>query len=99
MPFGPLRFTSIAVARERPLRPTRSRNCMAPTTTTHRRNCCLSTILRLAEPLDDYLANGVLEASKAIGSGSETQAVLLKKHALREAGMRWYRGWALGIVT
>lgn len=47
----------------------------------------------------DYLANGVYEASKAIGSGSENHAVLVKKNTLMEASMRSHRGWALGIVT
>ena len=47
----------------------------------------------------DLLANGVFEASKIIGRGSEKYGVLVKKVSLMEAAMRSHKGWALGIVT
>lgn len=47
----------------------------------------------------DLLANGVFEASKIIGRGSEKYGVLVKKISLMEAAMRSHKGWALGIVT
>lgn len=47
----------------------------------------------------DLLANGVFEASRIIGRGSEKYAVLVKRVSLMEAAMRSHKGWALGIVT
>jgi aldehyde:ferredoxin oxidoreductase len=47
----------------------------------------------------NILADGVYEASKVIGRGSEKYTVLVKKNSLMEAGMRSHKGWALGIVT
>ena len=47
----------------------------------------------------NLLANGVLEASKIIGRGSEKYCVLVKKVSLMEAAMRSHKAWALGIVT
>ena len=63
------------------------------------------TILLLIEKIanrigfGDLLANGVFEASKTIGRGSEKYSVLVKKVSLMEAAMRSHKGWALGIVT
>ncbi len=45
------------------------------------------------------LADGVLEACKVVGGGSEKYSVVVKKVGLMEAGMRSHKGWALGIVT
>ncbi|MCJ7790115.1 MAG: aldehyde ferredoxin oxidoreductase C-terminal domain-containing protein [Candidatus Atribacteria bacterium] len=47
----------------------------------------------------DILAQGVYEASKIIGRGSEDYTVLSKHNALMEAAMRSHKGWALGILT
>jgi len=47
----------------------------------------------------NILANGVYEACRIIGRGSEKYAVLVKKNSLMEAAMRSHKGWALGIVT
>ncbi len=47
----------------------------------------------------DILADGVYEASKTIGRGTEKYSVLVKKNSLMEASMRSHKGWALGIVT
>jgi len=47
----------------------------------------------------DLLANGVFEASKIIGRGSEKYGVLVKKVSLMESAMRSHKAWALGIVT
>ncbi|MCD6363096.1 MAG: hypothetical protein J7M13_03735 [Synergistetes bacterium] len=45
------------------------------------------------------LADGLYEAVKKIGRGSERYAMLVKKVGLMEAGMRSHKGWALGIIT
>ncbi len=45
------------------------------------------------------LADGLYEAVKKIGRGSERLAMLVKKVGLMEAGMRSHKGWALGIIT
>ena len=47
----------------------------------------------------NVLAEGVFEASKIIGRGSEKYGVIVKKVSLMEAAMRSHKGWALGIVT
>lgn len=47
----------------------------------------------------NILADGVYEACKVIGRGSEKYTVLVKKSSLMEAAMRSHKGWALGIVT
>jgi len=47
----------------------------------------------------DLLSKGVFEASKIIGRGSERYSILTKKISLMEAGVRSYKGWALGIIT
>ena len=47
----------------------------------------------------DILANGVYQASKLIGRGSEKYAVTVKKNGLMEGAMRSHKAWALGIVT
>ncbi|MCR4443033.1 MAG: aldehyde ferredoxin oxidoreductase family protein [Peptococcaceae bacterium] len=51
------------------------------------------------EGFGNVLAEGVYEAIKIIGRGSEKYAMLVKKNSLMEAGMRSFRAWALGIVT
>lgn len=45
------------------------------------------------------LANGVYEASKIIGRGSEKYSVVVKKNGLMEAAMRCNKAWALGVIT
>jgi len=47
----------------------------------------------------NILADGVYEACKTVGRGSEKYTVLVKKNSLMEAAMRSHKGWALGIVT
>jgi len=47
----------------------------------------------------NILAEGVYEACKTIGRGTEKYTVMVKKNSLMEAGMRSHKGWALGIVT
>ena len=47
----------------------------------------------------NILADGVYEACRTVGRGSEKYTVLVKKNSLMEAGMRSHKGWALGIVT
>ncbi len=51
------------------------------------------------EGLGEILANGVYEASKIIGRGSERFALIVKKNNLMEAAMRSHKAWSLGIVT
>lgn len=64
-------------------------------------NCVARLIKKIAfrEGFGDVLANGVDEASKIIGRGSEKLAVLVKKNSVMEAAMRSHKAWALGIVT
>ncbi len=64
-------------------------------------NCVTRLIQKIArrEGLGDILAQGVDEASKRIGRGSEELAGLVKKASIMEQGMRSHRAWALGIVT
>lgn len=64
-------------------------------------NCVTQLIQKIArrEGLGDILAQGVDEASKRIGRGSEELAGLVKKASIMEQGMRSHRAWALGIVT
>lgn len=47
----------------------------------------------------DLLADGIYEAAKVIGKGSERYGVLVKRTGLMEAAMRSHKAWALGIVT
>ena len=47
----------------------------------------------------NVLADGVYEAAKKIGRGSEKYAVVVKKTGLMEANMRPNKAWALGVVT
>ena len=47
----------------------------------------------------DILAEGIQQASKTIGRGSEKLAVLIKGAELNEGRMRSHRAWALGIMT
>lgn len=47
----------------------------------------------------DVLANGVYEAARTVGRGSEKYSVVVKKNGLMEAAMRCNKAWALGIVT
>ena len=47
----------------------------------------------------EVLAGGLDAAVRHIGRGSERFAMLSKKNALMEAGMRSHRAWALGIIT
>jgi len=51
------------------------------------------------EGFGDVLARGVHEASRIVGRGSEDLAMMSRKNALMEAGMRSHKGWALGILT
>ncbi|MCX5907221.1 MAG: aldehyde ferredoxin oxidoreductase family protein [Deltaproteobacteria bacterium] len=63
--------------------------------------CVSQLIQKIAkrEGVGDILAQGVEEASKIIGRGSEELAALVKKTSIMEQGMRSHRAWALGIVT
>lgn len=45
------------------------------------------------------LADGVTEAARRVGRGSERLAVTTHGNALMEAAMRSHKAWALGIVT
>ena len=47
----------------------------------------------------DILAQGLYEACRLVGRGSEKYALLSKKNALMEASMRSHKAWALGIIT
>lgn len=47
----------------------------------------------------EVLADGVSEAARRVGRGSERLAVLSHGNALMEAAMRSHKAWALGIVT
>ncbi|MEW5919400.1 MAG: aldehyde ferredoxin oxidoreductase C-terminal domain-containing protein [Bacillota bacterium] len=49
--------------------------------------------------LGDLLAEGVAEAAKKLGRGSEAWAVTVKKVGMNEGGVRSHKGWALGIMT
>ena len=63
---------------------------------------CVTQLIRKItrrEGLGDILAQGVDEASKRIGRGSEKIGALVKKASIMEQGMRSHRAWALGIVT
>ncbi len=51
------------------------------------------------EGFGDILANGVYEASRTIGRGSDRFALIVKKNNLMEAAMRSHKAWALGIIT
>ena len=64
-------------------------------------HCVTQLIQKIArrEGLGDLLAQGVDEASRRIGRGSEELAGLVKKASIMEQGMRSHRAWALGIVT
>jgi aldehyde:ferredoxin oxidoreductase len=45
------------------------------------------------------LAEGVYEAARTVGRGSEKYSVVVKKNGLMEAAMRSNKAWALGVVT
>jgi aldehyde:ferredoxin oxidoreductase len=64
-------------------------------------NCVAELIKKIAfrDGIGDILAEGVDEASKRIGRGSEKLSVLVKKNSIMEAAMRSHKAWALGIVT
>lgn len=47
----------------------------------------------------NVLAEGVYEASRIVGRGSERYAMVAKKTGLMEAAMRSHKAWALGIMT
>jgi aldehyde:ferredoxin oxidoreductase len=63
------------------------------------------TILKLIENITykrgfgAVLANGVYEASRIVGRGSEKYGVMVKKNGLMEAAMRCNKAWALGVIT
>jgi aldehyde:ferredoxin oxidoreductase len=63
---------------------------------------CVTKLIRkiaFREGFGDILAEGVYEASKKIGRGSEKLAVLVKKNSIMEAAVRSHKAWALGIMT
>lgn len=66
---------------------------------------CGDNIVKLVENIafrrgfGDILANGVYEAAKIVGRGSEKYSVVVKKNGLMEAAMRCNKAWALGVVT
>lgn len=51
------------------------------------------------EGFGDILADGVKEASKRIGRGTEEFAVSIKDAGVNERGLREYIGWSFGIAT
>jgi aldehyde:ferredoxin oxidoreductase len=59
----------------------------------------LITKIAFRQGLGNILADGVYEASEAVGRGSATLTALVKRNSVMEAGMRSHKGWALGIVT
>jgi aldehyde:ferredoxin oxidoreductase len=63
---------------------------------------CVSELIRkiaFREGFGDILADGVYEASRKVGRGSDELSVVVKKAGVMEAAMRSHKGWALGIVT
>lgn len=63
---------------------------------------CVAELIKkiaLREGFGDILAEGVYEASKIVGRGSEELAMCVKKNGIMEAAMRSHKAWALGIVT
>lgn len=55
--------------------------------------------IALRKGFGNILAEGVYEASKVVGRGSDKYTVLVKKNSVMEAAMRSARAWALGVVT
>jgi aldehyde:ferredoxin oxidoreductase len=49
--------------------------------------------------IGDLLANGVKEAARVLGKGSEEFAMHVKGQELNEQSVRSHKGWALGIFT
>ena len=49
--------------------------------------------------IGDLLADGVLEAARKFGKGSESFAMHAKGQGLNEQSVRSHKGWALGIFT
>lgn len=49
--------------------------------------------------IGDLLADGVLEAARKLGRGSEALAMHAKGQGLNEQSVRSHKGWALGIFT
>ena len=47
----------------------------------------------------NILAQGVYEASRIVGRGSDDLTILSKNNALMEEAMRSHKGWALSILT
>jgi aldehyde:ferredoxin oxidoreductase len=47
----------------------------------------------------DLLADGVAEAARRLGRGSESFAIHVKGQGLNEQSVRSHKGWALGIFT
>ncbi len=63
--------------------------------------CVAKLIKKIAfrEGFGNILAEGVYEASRKVGRGSEELSVVVKKAGVMEAAMRSHKCWALGIVT
>jgi aldehyde:ferredoxin oxidoreductase len=63
------------------------------------------TLVRLLENIvhrvgfGDILAQGLNEACRLVGRGSEKYALISKKNALMESSMLSHKAWALGIIT
>ncbi|MDZ4160100.1 MAG: aldehyde ferredoxin oxidoreductase C-terminal domain-containing protein, partial [Anaerolineaceae bacterium] len=49
--------------------------------------------------LGETLSEGVCEAAKRIGKGSERYAMTTKQVGINEQGLRSHRAWALGVMT
>jgi len=49
--------------------------------------------------IGDLLADGVAEAARKLGRGSESFAIHVKGQGLNEQSVRSHKGWALGIFT
>ncbi len=55
--------------------------------------------IALRRGIGELLANGVLEAARKFGNGSEAFAMHAKGQGLNESSVRSHKGWALGIFT
>ncbi len=49
--------------------------------------------------IGDLLADGVAEAARKLGRGTESFAIHVKGQGLNEQSVRSHKGWALGIFT
>ena len=59
----------------------------------------LTEQIAVKEGLGELLSQGVYEAGRQVGKGSEAWALSSKKVGINEQGLRSHRGWALGFMT